>query len=55
MSNTKKRGGGGGKQIDYERKEFSSPGFMKSDKPKSVAFNGELSLVDLKRKFCMQR
>jgi len=27
---------------------------MKSDKPKSVAFKGESSLVDLKRKFCVQ-
>lgn len=28
-----------------------SPGLMKSDKPKSVAFKRESSLVDLKRKF----
>ena len=34
---------------------FYTPGFMKSDKPKSVAFRGESSLVDLKRKFYRKR
>lgn len=28
------------------------PGFIKSERPKSVALRGEFSLVDLKRKFC---
>jgi len=37
-----------------DKSYFCSPGFMKSDKPKSVAFKGESSLVDLKRKFCVQ-
>lgn len=30
----------------------TKPGFMKSDKPKSVAFRGESSSVDLNKKFC---
>jgi hypothetical protein len=30
------------------------PGVMISERPKSVAFNGESSIVDLKRKFCKQ-
>ena len=34
--------------------KYDSPGFMKSDKPKSVALRGESSLVDLKRKFYRQ-
>ena len=43
------------KEIEHENQDFPSPGFMKSDKPKSVAFKGESSLIDLKRKFCKNR
>lgn len=31
--------------------DIQSPGLMKSERPKSVAFNGESSFGDLKRKF----
>lgn len=39
------------KDAHIERTLKQVPGFMKSDRPKSVAFRGESSLVDLKRKF----
>jgi len=40
------------KEIGHANEHSPSPGLMKSDKPKSVAFKGESSLVDFRRKFC---
>jgi hypothetical protein len=39
------------KDAHIQRTVKQVPGFMKSDRPKSVAFRGESSMVDLKRKF----
>jgi hypothetical protein len=41
----------GNKDAHIQRTVKQVPGFMKSDRPKSVAFRGESSMVDLKRKF----
>jgi len=43
------------KEIGHANEDSPSPGLMKSDKPKSVAFKGESSLVDLRRKFCRRK
>jgi hypothetical protein len=42
-----------GKTTDHEVKNMCmhTPGFMKSERPKSVALRGESSFVDLNRKF----